>query len=295
MAEHQADLPDKYILGDSWGLGWIRFGWDGQRLIGHDGNTIGPGRVPADPARAGPRGRAADQRRQHPRPLRGPLPRDLRRARRRRDAAAARAAARSRSTVDITPYVGTLRARLGPHGGAAARRPDAAHRRSRDRSPRWCPTRSTSTRWCPVGPALFVDQAAGGRDLGAGDLLRAADRRALRALRRARHAAGGLMDLTLLLADLRDAGRVRVAVGRPRRGGPLRRRRRPDRHAPGSGVAPERIVVDGRTHLRWRLGTGPSRVLVLGHHDTVWPLGIAGDAPVSRSRAACCAGRAAST
>ena len=38
---HQADLPDKYSLGDSWGLGWIRFGWDGQRLIGHDGNTIG--------------------------------------------------------------------------------------------------------------------------------------------------------------------------------------------------------------------------------------------------------------
>jgi hypothetical protein len=41
MAEHHADLPDKYTLGDSWGLGWIRFGWDGRRLIGHDGNTIG--------------------------------------------------------------------------------------------------------------------------------------------------------------------------------------------------------------------------------------------------------------
>ncbi|MEI5676297.1 MULTISPECIES: serine hydrolase [unclassified Nocardioides] len=44
MAEHQADLPDKYILGDSWGLGWIRFGWGedgGRRVIGHDGNTIG--------------------------------------------------------------------------------------------------------------------------------------------------------------------------------------------------------------------------------------------------------------
>jgi CubicO group peptidase (beta-lactamase class C family) len=41
MADRQADLPDPYILGDSWGLGWIRFGWDGQRLIGHDGNTIG--------------------------------------------------------------------------------------------------------------------------------------------------------------------------------------------------------------------------------------------------------------
>ena len=41
MAAHEADLPDKYVLGDSWGLGWIRFGWDGQRLIGHDGNTLG--------------------------------------------------------------------------------------------------------------------------------------------------------------------------------------------------------------------------------------------------------------
>lgn len=41
MAAHQADLPDPYILGDSWGLGWIRFDWNGHRLIGHDGNTIG--------------------------------------------------------------------------------------------------------------------------------------------------------------------------------------------------------------------------------------------------------------
>jgi dipeptidyl aminopeptidase/acylaminoacyl peptidase/CubicO group peptidase (beta-lactamase class C family) len=41
MTEHEADVPDKYILGDSWGLGWIRFGWDGERLIGHDGNTLG--------------------------------------------------------------------------------------------------------------------------------------------------------------------------------------------------------------------------------------------------------------
>ena len=37
------------------------------------------------------------------------------------------------------------------------------------------------------------------------------------------------------------------------------------------GVAPERIVLDGRTHLRWRFGA--PRVLLLGHHDTVWPLG----------------------
>jgi CubicO group peptidase (beta-lactamase class C family) len=41
MAAKHADLPDKYSLGDSWGLGWIRFDWNGRRLIGHDGNTIG--------------------------------------------------------------------------------------------------------------------------------------------------------------------------------------------------------------------------------------------------------------
>jgi dipeptidyl aminopeptidase/acylaminoacyl peptidase/CubicO group peptidase (beta-lactamase class C family) len=41
MAEFQVEVPDKNVLGDSWGIGWIRFGWDGQRLIGHDGNTIG--------------------------------------------------------------------------------------------------------------------------------------------------------------------------------------------------------------------------------------------------------------
>jgi glutamate carboxypeptidase len=39
------------------------------------------------------------------------------------------------------------------------------------------------------------------------------------------------------------------------------------------GVRPETIVLDGRSHLRWRFGDGPPRVLLLGHHDTVWPLG----------------------
>lgn len=38
------------------------------------------------------------------------------------------------------------------------------------------------------------------------------------------------------------------------------------------GADPEAIVLDGRTHLRWRFGDGPG-VLLLGHHDTVWPLG----------------------
>ncbi|WP_374202731.1 M20 family metallopeptidase [Amycolatopsis sp. GM8] len=47
------------------------------------------------------------------------------------------------------------------------------------------------------------------------------------------------------------------------------------------GVAPERIVLDGRTHLRWRFGDGPPRVLLLGHHDTVWPLGSLATHPFS--------------
>ncbi|MGW2445777.1 serine hydrolase [Streptomyces sp. NPDC001675] len=41
MAARHADLPDRHMLGDSWGLGWIRMSWDGQRLVGHDGNTLG--------------------------------------------------------------------------------------------------------------------------------------------------------------------------------------------------------------------------------------------------------------
>ncbi len=44
------------------------------------------------------------------------------------------------------------------------------------------------------------------------------------------------------------------------------------------GAAPERIVIDGRTHLRWRFPGGP-RILVLGHHDTVWPVGSLEELP----------------
>ncbi len=39
------------------------------------------------------------------------------------------------------------------------------------------------------------------------------------------------------------------------------------------GLEPERVSVEGRPHLRWRWGDGPTRVLLLGHHDTVWPIG----------------------
>ena len=41
MQERQTKLPDRHTLGDGWGLGWILFGWDGHRLIGHDGGTLG--------------------------------------------------------------------------------------------------------------------------------------------------------------------------------------------------------------------------------------------------------------
>jgi glutamate carboxypeptidase len=48
------------------------------------------------------------------------------------------------------------------------------------------------------------------------------------------------------------------------------------------GSAPERIVIDGCTHLRWRLGTGGGpRLLLLGHHDTVWPVGTLARLPFS--------------
>ena len=39
------------------------------------------------------------------------------------------------------------------------------------------------------------------------------------------------------------------------------------------GVAPDRIEIDGCSHLRWRFGPGPNRVVILAHHDTVWPIG----------------------
>jgi glutamate carboxypeptidase len=49
------------------------------------------------------------------------------------------------------------------------------------------------------------------------------------------------------------------------------------------GVAPERIVTDGRSHLRWALGAGQPGILLLAHHDTVWPLGSLETHPFSVS------------
>ena len=41
MQVPQIDVPDRYTLGDQWGLGWILFHWDGRFLYGHDGSTLG--------------------------------------------------------------------------------------------------------------------------------------------------------------------------------------------------------------------------------------------------------------
>ncbi|HSK28271.1 MAG TPA: M20 family metallopeptidase [Jiangellales bacterium] len=40
-----------------------------------------------------------------------------------------------------------------------------------------------------------------------------------------------------------------------------------------TGMPAQRLVRNGVPHLRWDLGDGPRRVLLIGHHDTVWPLG----------------------
>ncbi len=45
------------------------------------------------------------------------------------------------------------------------------------------------------------------------------------------------------------------------------------------GCAVERIVVNGATHLRWRFGSSPTKVVVIGHVDTVWPIGTIEELP----------------
>lgn len=41
MQEPQIEVPDPHTLGSHWGLGFILFDWNGRKLYGHDGNTIG--------------------------------------------------------------------------------------------------------------------------------------------------------------------------------------------------------------------------------------------------------------
>jgi len=49
------------------------------------------------------------------------------------------------------------------------------------------------------------------------------------------------------------------------------------------GAEPERVAGDGREHLRWRTGSGGPGVMLLGHHDTVWPVGSLQAHPLSLS------------
>jgi CubicO group peptidase (beta-lactamase class C family)/ABC-type transport system substrate-binding protein len=41
MQDAVIDIPNPWTLGTSWGLGWILYDWDGHRVYGHDGATIG--------------------------------------------------------------------------------------------------------------------------------------------------------------------------------------------------------------------------------------------------------------
>jgi CubicO group peptidase (beta-lactamase class C family) len=41
MQEPQIEVPNPWTLGTHWGLGWIIDEWDGRRVIGHDGGTLG--------------------------------------------------------------------------------------------------------------------------------------------------------------------------------------------------------------------------------------------------------------
>jgi hypothetical protein len=37
----QVAIPDTFSMGSHWGLGWILMDWDGHRVYGHDGGTLG--------------------------------------------------------------------------------------------------------------------------------------------------------------------------------------------------------------------------------------------------------------
>lgn len=47
------------------------------------------------------------------------------------------------------------------------------------------------------------------------------------------------------------------------------------------GAAPHIIETDSHPHVLWRFGSGPRKVVLIGHHDTVWPTGTLTDFPYS--------------
>ena len=145
MTAHEADLPDKYILGDSWGLGWIRFGWDGQRLIGHDGNTLGQAaflRILPEQGLAV----ALLTNGGHTRDLYEDLYRELFAELADLADAAPAGATRGAGHGRRLAVRRQLRARLGPHGGAG-RRPDPADDDQRTARRDGARPGGRSTRW----------------------------------------------------------------------------------------------------------------------------------------------------
>ncbi len=296
MTAFQADVPDKYVLGDSWGLGWIRFGWDGQRLIGHDGNTIGqaaflrvlpePGGSPSTLLTNGG----------HTRDLYEDLYREIFAELAGVDDAAParrRPARAGRGRHHAVP--GPLRAGRRAHGGPRRRRrPGAAHDRSPARSPSWRPTRSHEYPMVAGRPRTCSSSRARARETWIPVTFYALPTgERVPALRCACHPEGGLTwthrrrllaerRCRALLADIEalvrasprrgPASRSRACAGSPRVGAAAPR-------------APRRSgsSLDGRTHLRWRFGARADAGAGARPPRHGVAARLAGDAPVRRS------------
>ncbi|GAA5016466.1 M20 family metallopeptidase [Terrabacter aeriphilus] len=97
------------------------------------------------------------------------------------------------------------------------------------------------------------------------------------ALRDTRRAGPGLDELLADVRELVECESPSVDLSAVERSADLVARLGSER----LGVTPERLVVDGVHHLRWRFGppAAPRGVLVLAHHDTVWPIGTLASAP----------------
>jgi CubicO group peptidase (beta-lactamase class C family) len=43
MQQPEVEIPDRWTLGEHWGLGWFLMEWSGRKVYGHDGATLGQG------------------------------------------------------------------------------------------------------------------------------------------------------------------------------------------------------------------------------------------------------------